>query len=91
MSGHCSKNSEQMHSPLKTVLGKIGDRYQTYWIVYKMQTMATHHRGAGCPIDRDTNLHIEDAETTGLENDNEIISGLDTTIALGGDRGRRSS
>ena len=29
-------------------------------------------------------LHIEDAETTGLDNDNVSISGLDTTIALGG-------
>ena len=46
--------------------------------------MATHHRGTGCPIDRDIDLHVEDAETTGLDNDNESISGLDTTIALGG-------
>ena len=36
------------------------------------------------PIDRDIDFHIEDAETTGLENDNMSISGLDTTIALGG-------
>ena len=34
--------------------------------------------------DRDINLHIEDVETTGLENDNESISSSDTTIALGG-------
>ena len=35
-------------------------------------------------IDEDINLHIEDAETTGLANDNESDSGLDATIALGG-------
>ena len=45
--------------------------------------MATPHRGAACPIDRDINLHIEDAELKGLENDNENTSGSDTTIALG--------
>ena len=36
------------------------------------------------PIGRDIDLHVEDAETTGLDNDSESISGLDTTIALGG-------
>ena len=46
--------------------------------------MATCHRGAGCPIDRDINLHIEDPEATGMDNDNESISGLDATVALGG-------
>ena len=35
-------------------------------------------------IDRDINLQVEDAETTGIDNDNESISGLDTTVALGG-------
>ena len=53
MSDCCSKNSQLMHSPLKTMLGKI-------------------------------HLHVEDPETTGLENDNESISGMDTTNALGG-------
>ena len=86
MSGHCSKNSLQMHSPLKTTLRKIGDRYQTYCTAYKMHTLATHHGGTGCPIDRDIDLHVEDAEgiNTGLDNDNESTSGSDTTIALGG-------
>ena len=84
MSGHHSKNSEQMHSPLKTMLGKIRDRYQIYCTVYKMHAMANCHRGAGYPIDRDINLHLEDTETTGLESDNESVSGLDTTTALGG-------
>ena len=27
-----------------------------------MHAMATHHGGAGCLVDRDINLHIEDAE-----------------------------
>ena len=63
------------------MLGKIKDRYQTYCTVYKMHTMATHH-GVGCPIDRDIDLHIEDADTTGLDNDNDSISGSDTTVAL---------
>ena len=63
---------------------KDWDRYQTYCTAYKMQTVATCHRGAGCPIDSDINPHVEDTETTGLDNNNDSISGLDTTIALGG-------
>ena len=84
MSGCQSKNREQTCLPLKTVLRKIGDRYQTYCAAYKMHAMATHQGGAGHPIDRDINLHIEDTETTGLDNDNESTSGSDITIALGG-------
>ena len=45
--------------------------------------MATHYRGTRYPIDRVTVLHIEDAETTGTDNENESISGLDSTVALG--------
>ena len=45
--------------------------------------MATHHRGAGHPIARD-NLHVEDLETTGMDNDNDSTSGSDATVALGG-------
>ena len=44
--------------------------------------MAICHGGAGCPIARDINLHIQDAETTGIENDNESTSGLDAAITL---------
>ena len=47
-----------------------------------MHAMATHHGGAGHPIDRDINLHVEDPEATGI--DNESISGSDTIVALGG-------
>ena len=46
--------------------------------------MTTHHRGAGCPIDRDINLHVEDEDISGLENDNDSTSGSDTTITMGG-------
>ena len=48
--------------------------------------MATHHRGTGCPVDRDIDLHIEDMEgiNTGPDNDNDSTSGSDTTIAIGG-------
>ena len=76
MSGSHSKNSEQMHSPLKTVLGRIGDRYQAYCTTYKTHAMATHHGGAGHPVDRDTDLHIEDMEgiNTGPDNDNKSTS-----------------
>ena len=44
--------------------------------------MATCHRGAGHPLDRDINLNVE--ETTGIDNNNETAHGLDTTTALGG-------
>ena len=46
--------------------------------------MATNHRGTGCPLDRDITLHIDDSETTGLDNDNESTSGSDTTVVFGG-------
>ena len=45
--------------------------------------MASCHRGTGHPIKRG-DLHIEDPEATGFDNDNDCISGLDATIALGG-------
>ena len=64
ISGCHSKNSKWMHSLLKCVLGRIRYRYQTYCTVYKTHTMATHNRGAGCPINRDFNLHVEDAKAT---------------------------
>ena len=54
--------------------------------MYKTHAMPTCHGGAGCPVDRVINLHIEDLEgiNTGLDNDKESTSGSDTTIALGG-------
>ena len=48
-----------------------------------MHAMATHHGDAGHPIARD-NLHVEDPEAAGINNDNDCISGSDATVALGG-------
>ena len=42
--------------PLKTVLNKLGDSYQTYITTYKTKAMTTCHRGAGQPLDRNHNL-----------------------------------
>ena len=44
--------------------------------------MATHHRGAGCPLDRGINIHAEDSEPTDI--DNESTHSSDATVALGG-------
>ena len=51
--------------------------------MYKTHAMATHYGGTGHLIDRDINLHVDDAETAGLENDNESTGGSDATITLG--------
>ena len=72
-----------MHSPLKTVLGKIGNTYQTYCTVYKTHAMATHQGGTGHPITRD-GLHIEDPKAMGMDDNNDSISCSD-----GWARGRR--
>ena len=44
--------------------------------------MATHHRGAGHPLDRGLDVLTEDPEHVDIDNDNNHIS--DTTVALGG-------
>ena len=44
--------------------------------------MATCHGGAGCPLDRDINLHLE--EVNGINNINESTHGSDTAVAFGG-------
>ena len=75
-------HSTRMHSLLKTVLGKIGDRYQAYCTTYIMHAMATHHEGAGCPLDRGMDILTEDPEHADI--DNESTHSLDTTVALGG-------
>ena len=61
MLAHCSL---RLCSPLKTVFGKIGDTYQAYCNTYKTHTMATHHRGSGSPLDRDTDSPRETPTTT---------------------------
>ena len=75
-------HSTRMYSPLKTMLGKIKDRYQAYCTTYKMHTMATCHGGAGQPLDRGINFPTEDPEPTDI--DNESTPSSDATIALGG-------
>ena len=65
------------------MLDKTGNSYQAYSIVYKMLAMVTHHRGTGHPVARD-DLHVEDPEATGMDYDNESISGLVATVTLGG-------
>ena len=69
-------------SPLKTVLGKIGDRYQAYCTTYKIHAMATCHRGAGCPLDRGMDIPTEDLEHADI--DNERTHSSDITVVLGG-------
>ena len=79
MSAHCSTRT---HSPFKTVLGNIRDKYQAYCTMYKTHAMATHHGGAWCPLDRGIDLNIEDPYLTVI--DNESTHGSDTPVALGG-------
>ena len=44
-----------MHSPLKKVLNKLGDSYQTYVNTYKTHRMTTHYGGTGQPLELDPN------------------------------------
>ena len=60
MTGHCNKTTDQAHSPFKTMLRKIGDRYQSYCTTYKTHAMTTHYRGVGhTGKDTDLNSHVE--------------------------------
>ena len=81
MSGH---HITRMHSPFKTVLRKIRDKYQAYCTTYKTHAMATCHGGAGHPLDRGIDLNAEASEPRGIDNDNESTHGSDATVALGG-------
>ena len=63
----------------------MGDRYQAYCTAYKMHTMATHHRGAGCPLDRGIDIHTEDPEPADIHNESTHSS--KATVALGGPEG----
>ena len=59
MSACCSF---QMHSPLKKVLNKIEDSYQTYINTYKTHTMATHDGGTGQHSEKDPNPQEQDVD-----------------------------
>ena len=75
-------HSTRSHSLLKTVLGKIGDRYEAYCTTYKMHTIATHHGGTGCPQDRGLDILTEDPKHADINNESTHSS--DVTVALGG-------
>ena len=57
-------HSLRLHSPLKTVVGKIGDTYQACCNTYKTHAMATHHGGLRQPLDRDINVTRGAQEST---------------------------
>ena len=50
-------HSLRLCSPLKTVIGKIGDTYQAYCNIYKTHAMATCHGGLGQPLGRAINVN----------------------------------
>ena len=79
MSAH---HNTKLHSLLKTVLGKTGDWYHAYCTTYKAHTMATHHGGTGCPLDRGLDILTEDTQHADINNDSTHSS--DATVALGG-------
>ena len=78
MSAH---HNTRTHSPLKAVLGRIGDQYQAYCTTYKTHAMATHHGGAGHPLNRGLDILTEDTGHADIDNDSTHI--LDATVALG--------
>ena len=87
MTGCCTKSNDQVHSQLKTMLGKIGDRYQSYCTTYKTHAMNTHHGGTEhTDKGRDLDPHIED--TRGMDigpcNNNKSRNSSDTMIASRG-------
>ena len=51
-----------MYSPLKKVLNKLEDSYQTYINTHKTHTMATHHGGTGQPPEKDPNPQEQDVD-----------------------------
>ena len=57
MLAHCSL---RICSPLKKVLNKLGDSYQTCMNTYKTHTMATYHGGTGQPLEMNPNSQAQD-------------------------------
>ena len=87
MTGHHNRSNNWVHSPLKTVLGKLRDKYQSFCATYKTHAMTTCHRGTGhTGKDIELNSHVEDTGgiDIGTNNDNESRNSSDTTIAFGG-------
>ena len=52
----------RMHSPLKKVLNKLRDSYQTYIDIYKTHTMTTCHGGICQPLEMDPNPQVQDID-----------------------------
>ena len=63
-------DSLKLHSPFKTLFGKIGDTYQAYCYTYKTHAMASCHGGSGHPLDRDTGVMKEGHQTTDTDIEN---------------------
>ena len=55
-------HSLRSHSPLKKVLTKLENSYQTYVNTYKTHTMATCHGGAGQPLEKDPHSQYQDID-----------------------------
>ena len=53
----------RMHSPLKKVLNKLGDSYQTYVNMHKTHTMTTHHGGTSQPLEMDPYPQAQNIDT----------------------------
>ena len=49
-------------SPLKKVLNRLGDSYQSYINTYKMHMVATLHGGTGQPSEMDPNPQAQDID-----------------------------
>ena len=64
------------HSPLKTVLNRLGDTYQAYCNTYNTHTMVTHDGGSRQPLDMDTNMNRKDIDVwlSFLHNRIDILS-----------------
>ena len=84
MTGCHNKSNDWACSPLKSVLRKIGDRYQSYCATYKTHAITTCHGGVGhIGKHRDLNSHVEDTRGIDIEpyNDNKSTNSSDTMIA----------
>ena len=87
MTGYHNRSNHWAHSPFKTLLRKLGDKFQSYSTTHKIHTMTTCHGGtAHTGKDWELDSHVENTGgiDIGLGNDNERANSWDTTIALGG-------
>ena len=80
------------HSPIKKILNKIGDSYQTYVNYYKTHTMATHYGEIGKPLEKDadpqeTDAAIQDEYQTdindfqGFSSSKTLYSDINTSVS----------